>query len=232
MAARATGVDQAGLVSALPAELVDHVARLEATPFGSQMLSEGWQIAMVDLTRVVAFQPTVFVDTAVERVSGVDPADFAAIAEITLPIDRTAPITAQYDQSKKAYVLYSPDPNLQVAAPVQSQPGEPPMFGFAVTVANSAVQVVSYQGRYVLRDGYHRAYGLLARGVTHAPAFVRNFDTVGDPAPPGMLPPAAWLGERPPLLSDYHDDTVAEALRLPAHGKMILIQAIELLAPC
>ena len=232
VAARAAGIDQAGLVSALPPELAGHVARLKATPFGSQMFTEGWEIVMVDLSRVVAFQPTVFVDTAVERVADVDPSDLTAIAEMTLPIDRTAPITTQYDQNKKAYVLYSPDPNLQVAGPMQSPPGAPPMFGFAVTVANSAVQVVSYQGRYVLRDGYHRAYGFLGRGITHAPAFVRNFDTDGDPAPLGMLSRAAWLGERPPLLSDYHDDAVAEELRLPARGKMILIQAIELAAPC
>ena len=58
---------------------------------------------MVDLERVVAFQPLVFTDTAVERVAGVASDDLGAIAELTLPVNHTAPIVAQYDQLKQAY---------------------------------------------------------------------------------------------------------------------------------
>ena len=52
-----------------------------------------------------------------------DPADLSAIAEVTLPIDRTAPITIQYEPHKHAYVLYSPDPNMRIAGPAQSPQG-------------------------------------------------------------------------------------------------------------
>jgi hypothetical protein len=43
-----------------------------------------------------------------------------------------------------------------------------------------------------------------------------------------MLPQSAWLGQRPPLLRDYHDDRVAESVRLPAQRKMVIVQALEL----
>jgi hypothetical protein len=43
-----------------------------------------------------------------------------------------------------------------------------------------------------------------------------------------MLPQSAWLGQRPPLLRDYHDDLVAESVRWPAQRKMVIIQALEL----
>jgi hypothetical protein len=62
------------------------------------------------------------------------------------------------------------------AAPVPVS-GGPPIFGFAVALNPSYMQVVHYRGRYFLRDGYHRAYGLLSRGITVVPAFVRETTT-------------------------------------------------------
>lgn len=50
----------------------------------------------------------------------------------------------------------------------------------------------------MLRDG-GPAVGLLA-DMAAVPAYVREFDTTENIAPPGMLPHGAWLGDRPPLL--------------------------------
>ena len=60
VAERPAGVDQDGLISPLPDELADHVTRLEATAAGARMRADGWEIAMVDLARVVAIAPSVF----------------------------------------------------------------------------------------------------------------------------------------------------------------------------
>jgi hypothetical protein len=183
-----------------PGPVAGHLARLQATPAGTGMLQDGWEVAMVDLERVVAFQPLVFTDTAVERVAGVAPDDLGAIAELTLPVNHTAPIVAQYDQLKQAYTFTSPDPNLKVLGnfngPVPQANGMHG-FGFLVGVAPSFLQVVRFQDRYVLRDGYHRSFGLLSRGFSRVPAFIRDFDTLENLAPAGMLPQSAWLGPRP-----------------------------------
>ncbi len=106
---------------------------------------------------------------------------------------------------------------------------EPGMRGVYGHVSDSMRDQIK-QGRYVMRDGYHRAFGLLSRGITRVPAYVRNFDTTENLAPVGTLPQAAWLGDRPPLLRDYHDDHVAESVSLPAQHRMIVIHALELLA--
>src|SRR6266567_1727431 len=113
VAARPAGVDQADLVSALPPELADHVARLAMTPPGAGMRTEGWDIAMIDLERIVAIQPSVFTDTATQRVAGLDPGDLLSIAEMTLPINHTAPVSVEFDEFKQAYILTSPNPNLK-----------------------------------------------------------------------------------------------------------------------
>ena len=234
VAARPVGIDQTGLVSALPPELAGHLARLQANPAAVRMRQEGWEVAMVDLERVVAFQPLVFTDTAVERVASVDPDDLEAIAELTLPIDYTIPITWQYDQLRQSYIVTSPDPNLKVLGNFNPTPQETrgmPAFGFLVGVSAPFLQVARFQGRCLLRDGYHRAFGLLSRGISRVPAFVRDFDTLENLAPAGMLPHSAWLGSRPPVLRDYHDDLVAESVRWAAQRKMVIVQALELSPP-
>jgi hypothetical protein len=108
LAHRRAGIDQEGIVSALPAELAGHAARPEATPAGAQMRAEGWEIALVDLDRVAAFQAHVFTDTATERVAGLEPGDLQSIAELTLPVTGMAPVTVQYDELKQAYTITSP----------------------------------------------------------------------------------------------------------------------------
>jgi hypothetical protein len=39
---------------------------------------------------------------------------------------------------------------------------------------------------------------------------------------------SAWVGDRPPLLRDYHDDLVAEPVLLPVPSRTIVIQAVGL----
>jgi len=102
-------------------------------------------------------------------------------------------------------------------------------FGFAVTLQKSYLQVAGLGGRYFLRDGYHRAFGLLAAGIRHVPALVKDFESFEQVAlPQGLLPQAAYLGDRPPTLSDYHDDQVAADTSLPVVQKMVVIQGLEL----
>ena len=232
VANRTAGVNQADIISDLPPELDDHIAQLRQTPAGAAMLQEGWDLALVDLARVCAFQPHVVADAAVERVENVKVDDLAAIAAITLPTSPAEPPRIQFDPTKQAYMAISQNTNLRIAGtangPAPDGSGAV-MLGFAVMVSRSFLQVVRFQDRFRLRDGYHRAYGFLSRGITHVPAFTREMQTIEDVLPPGMyLPQHSYLGDRPPYLPDYLDDQVACTVRLPASQKMVLIQGIEL----
>jgi hypothetical protein len=83
----------------------------------------------------------------------------------------------------------------------------------------------------ILCDGYHRAYGLIKRGITKVPVLVRDFVAFEDiKYQPVMLPQAAYLGDRPALLQDYHNENVSEEIGLPTAEKLIIIQGLELVA--
>ena len=102
-------------------------------------------------------------------------------------------------------------------------------FGFVVSILQSFIQVARVNGRCILRDGHHRAIGFLKRGIETVPVITRDygeFEELG--IGPGLLPTAAYLGPRPPLLVDYFDDVVSADVSLPAFQRMIVIHGLEL----
>jgi hypothetical protein len=48
------------------------------------------------------------------------------------------------------------------------------------------------------------------------------------PVPAAMLAYEQYMGDRPPCLGDYLDDSVSVEARVPAAHKIVVIQAIEL----
>jgi hypothetical protein len=183
-------------------------------------------------------QPVVLVEDAVARVAGLAAGDLAALSRVTLPVPAAvAPaLPLMFDPTKNARIVSSASPNLRVVSQfntiVQGQNGAQMLgVGFAIVQSESYLSVTGGNGRFFLRDGYHRAYGLLRAGITHVPALVREFASFADSKAPahGMLPVEAFLlGDRPPTLMDYLDDAVSVDTFAPITTKMIVVQALEI----
>jgi hypothetical protein len=197
--------------------------------------AEGWCIKLADLRRVIAVQPMVNFDDAEGRTESANRSDLVSIARITLPIDGNAmPPVLQCDPARHVWTVTSRNQNLQIVghfnSPVTADNGRQYMgCGFVVAIAPSFLQVARFRDRLVLRDGYHRALGLLSRGITHAPVLFREFgpnESLG--LDPGALPEAAYLGPHPPYLPDFFSETVSLALGLPAAQKILVVQGLEL----
>jgi hypothetical protein len=228
VACRTAGIDQTGAILPAPAVLTEHIDRLRDNKASTSYFAEGWNVAVADLSRVCAFQPQVAKDDAAERTAEIVTDDFVSIAAVTLPLAVPRVMAGAFNEDKKSWVFYSANPNLRVIGQAQGNSNGVPIFGFAVSVSSSFMQVASYNGRLLLRDGYHRAYGLLRRGITHAPVFLREFSRFEDlRIPPGMLSQDAFLGSRPPTLADYlNADVSADGAALVTQ-KVVIIQALE-----
>lgn len=227
---RPEGIDQNGTVSGLPPQLEDHVEQLRQSPSAAPLFAESWTVALVDLTQVCAFQPTVFIDSAEDRVRDVHASDLPGIAAITLPLARRVTLPLMFNELQRTWSVVSPNPNLRVAGPFSAQidaAGGVPAAGFMISLPTSFLQVAQFDGRHFLRDGYHRALGFLKAGISQVPAFVRVVPSIEQLVPAGMLPQAAYMGCRPPVLPDYLDDSVAATVQLPAVQKMVIIHALE-----
>jgi hypothetical protein len=211
-----------------PGSLNEHIAALAAA--APEMYSAGWQVKIVDLRQVRALQPVVFTEDARARVKGVDPTDLLALARLTVPLPSAPALPLQFDQIQRVWTINSRNPNLRIVGQFAGPtPQGPTAVGFLIRELPSYLQVAVFQGRHLLHDGYHRALGLLARGVNHVPAFVREFGAFEEMGiNPGMLPQDAYLGQRPPILADYLDDRVAATVAVPFTRRMIVIGGFEL----
>lgn len=195
-----------------------------------------WRVEWVDLTRVIALQKFIVTDGLDLRVGGARE-DPAALAELCLPATQVLPPQGGFtDGDGLGFTVSSLNPNLRA---VGSQMGEAlvaPAAGatprkmqgltFFVTLDTSYLQVARYQGRYFLRDGYHRAAGLLRAGVNPVPAVVvdaASYQYVA--SQPGLFDYEVAFSDRPPMLSDFWDDTVAADGTTPAVRKVIRIRA-------
>jgi hypothetical protein len=224
---RPAELDQSGLIEGWPTELDDYAAALRASEGATPMFARDWELAVItDLRRIVAAQPTVFFDP----VQGYDPppsGDLAALARVTLPLSPpAAQIPASFDEDRQAWNISSLSPNLRITGNFGGEIRPNVLgFGFLVQVLTSFVSVAEFRGRYILRDGYHRAYRLLSAGVFTVPAFVRRFGDDESLFRAGMLAESIYCGERPPTLHDYHDDSVAEDVDFADTDTTILVQA-------
>lgn len=226
VARRQVDASQQGVLSPLPASVQKYADDWKnAAPGG---LPADARIEMVDLRKVFAAQPFVFTNNARERVGALANSDLEGIARLTLPPIQSIPVQGQYDFVAHAYIFASPDPNLRILGNWAGEVAGHSVFGFLVGTTTSLMNIGCFRGRVFLRDGYHRAYGLIASGIHHAPALVQDFASFEQLGlPQGMLPQDAYLGDRPPRLPDYLDDAVATSADRPATQKLVVIQGTE-----
>ena len=195
-----------------------------------------WAVEWVDLARIVSIQKLITTDGLDERVDAIanDP---AAVAELCLPAAQPVPPIGGFtDQDGLGFTISSLNPNLRAVgtqlheALVATSPDGPPQrmqaITFLVSMGTSYLQVARYNGRYFLRDGYHRAAGLIRAGVTRVPAIVIDAPTFQYVTlAPGLFDHEVAFSDRPPLLTDFWEDSVAVDASQPTVRKVVRILA-------
>jgi hypothetical protein len=123
-------------------------------------------------------------------------------------------------------VQFSPDPSLPLRAMRA--------IVLILSMGSPYLQIARWSGRTFVRDGHHRAVGLLAHGVHVVPAVIieaRTWKELVGGAEAGALPYDALFGDRPPRLADFWDDTVAADSLHPAVRKVVRIRGEEFAVP-
>jgi len=186
-------------------------------------------VGMANLHNVLSFQKNILAD-GVERVSTVDLGDPQALFSACLP-DAAEPIqmSGLLDNDGKAFSISSTNPNLRIMGSQLANINGQPFYGFAIGFGLPFVQVVEYQGRWFIRDGYHRTFGLLRKGAERIPClFIRAHDAqqFGGTAPLHIRGETLF-GAHPPFLKDFLDDEVSASAVRPLTGKVLRIAASE-----
>lgn len=198
----------------------------------------GWRPAMVDLRSVLSVQKSIRVSGLDDRMAGLGQGT-ADLVEFCLLTKRPAePGRGFIDVDGRGMTIASPNPNLRVAgiqmADIQAQtdPNSPalPMRGLVVlvTLMASYLQVAKYNDRFFLRDGYHRAAGLIRAGVTVVPCVFIEARSYEEVTPsPHLFSYETMFSDRPPRLVDFWDAEVADDVSRPAVRKVIRVRGDE-----
>lgn len=114
-------------------------------------------------------------------------------------------------------------------------------FEFAADQATNEVRIVihaganlmlvqEHAGRYVLANGYHRAWWLRSRGVEMVPVVLTH---VGPEHlnRPGLIPYPVLMGDRPPTVDHFLNEAVSLTVDVRAMLRVVRISAETLLVP-
>jgi hypothetical protein len=179
----------------------------------SSFAGANWSVQWVDLNRVQSVQKFIYADHLASRVA-VAAQGSDALADLCFPRSQQEQIQFNVDLDGLGASISTYNPHLRVGCLppqqmlVASAPGNLPQqvlsLPFGINLGISYLHVAQYQDRFILRDGTHRAAGLLREGISVVPAVIVEAPSWEFVAPiPGLLPEATVLGDRPPLLTDF-----------------------------
>lgn len=213
----------------------DHLAKLEAEPTFKELTTgmKGWAWKQVELAKIRTFQPSVnwdYVQQLVERAPKETDAD--ATLKFCLPLAGSGGlqrVVVTFNPVTNTYSIVSEHLDLRIVGQVQ---GEDPatkrkFFGFATGFGLPTLTVSRYRDMYLLKNGYHRAVALLAKGHKKVPALVVETDSfqMTGAVGAGFFTIDVLSSPKPPFLSDFLSNAAVEIARprlrtvLTVHGE-------------
>jgi hypothetical protein len=167
---------------------------------------------LVEIDRLLSFQVHVDLQRATQCCASLrnNPQiqDMLPICLPHRPLDPNS-IPHTFTQQAKGFVIESPNLNFQIIA--EDVRGDSPdqlleIRGVGVGESSSLIQVALLNGRYYLRNGYHRAYCLRQKGATHMPCLVleaNNFSEVDQRPGPYNFRQRKLESQNPPTLGHF-----------------------------
>lgn len=210
-------------VSPPPASWAPHIERLRERPLFQQLFDRPHiRVAAVELAHLIPVQPHVNFSYAHARAAqALSPADTLALclSADPEPMDLSGGITEE--RTDLAFTVTTPDLNLAVTeAHMDTSRGV--AVSFRISRTSVFCQVIQVGDHLLLKDGTHRAAGLLAAGATTLPCLLTEDGEPWDL--PEHLDPSLLLGPHPPELQDFLDPALYVAHDWPARRKVIRIR--------
>jgi len=200
----------------IPAAHDAHIQQLRNAPWLQAMFNGPWQNAtfqLVQIDSLLAFQITVDTDRATHHCGGLtNPPTLAQLLPICLPtvdapenivISELPPAQPGIPANSKSIILKSRSLNFRVVNQGQVAPN---VLGIQLGMALPHVQVLRFNNRSYLHNGFHRATGARALGATEIPCLVRDVasaDEVGIRTDGTTFPLALLESANPPTLGHF-----------------------------
>jgi hypothetical protein len=212
----------------VPVSITEFLAQqLHRADLHAEMSGLDWTTGIVDLRHLLAFQRRLIFDDQSPHAHVPAPDDWPALAALAFgPPVPVAYRTLASDESE--LLLQSENPNLQIRRSIEC--GRHPL---QVHGGSPFFEVAAFDGRWFLRDGYHRAYRLLRAGVTQLPAVIVRARTLAElgPVQPWFFSQETLFNPAPPRVIDFLDDALTIEYTRPRLFKTLRVTIEESVEP-
>lgn len=215
-------------------EVQNHIEQFKASNYFQDSFANvdesDWSIKLVPIKSLVAWQP--HVATSAYRDVPTSDDSWKEVLEYCLPFEVTNYLMSEVRQSRGEggeVQFVSRSPNVNILGPnveeIRKMPDGNVSVQFQIRTRPNFVQVEHCDGRYFLKNGYHRSFQLMQNGEEYIPAVVLEVEGFKRTAAAG----AGWFsdeklnGERPPLVADF-DSKVAVNLEQKGRNTVIRIE--------
>ena len=207
----------------LDARFGDRLRALVNEPtFQEQLVGvKKWRFAMVEAEKLHSVQAQLnleYLDSLVE--SAPAPDDLDGAVRYCLPTrqeKRKTTLLTSYNPNTNTISIVTENLDFRIAGKVEGQDPKTgtPFFGFGIGFGLPQLSVAICDGRYYIRNGYHRAYALLKRGHRFLPCLLVNIERIEDIGSwgPGYLPVGVVLSEKGPILADFGTEAAVKTPR-------------------
>jgi hypothetical protein len=194
------------------------VLRSEPTFVEHLLPPQGARFVWIELGSLVACQPRVDWDH-VERLTEEAPreGDLEGLLRFCMPLQREAAVArprAIFKAGLNAFGWIGNHPDVRIGEPGQGElPGTGrELVGFSIGTGLRQMSVVSFNGRHMLRNGYHRAVALARAGHERVPVIFVDAPALEQTPPSvnGMFSPSIVFGPTPPRIVDFLGPAVVE----------------------
>jgi hypothetical protein len=191
----------------------------------AEMEGLDWSLAVVDLRKLLAFQRRLSFPSTVNPTPYLAD-DWPSLIDLAFAPSMSVLYDSVYDATSNTLELHSDHPNLHLrTTPKLSTP-------LTAYTGGPFFEVALYNGRWFLRDGYHRAYALLNAGIERLPSvivYARSLAELGADKR-WFFPESVLFSSRPPRVTDFlNPDLIVEYDR-PRTRKTIRLTIEEWLA--
>lgn len=227
----------------VPAALASLAKRVVADPLVRKSFGMSpFEVKLVDLDQLVVFQKRINLAHAEELDAflGPTPSD-EDVFHFCLPLDgrydppTRAGVIQTGPNGPQAWAVLSPSTDFRVVETLMLDPAQIPgldvsgrptqVMALVVGYGTNFVSAMRVGGRLILRNGSHRAFTLVVKGIKQAPMLIQ---TIPEGEEEEFLPPDVLQHQdlylanpRPPMLRDYVDDALRVIGHVPRRMKQV-----------
>jgi hypothetical protein len=212
-------------------ELLD--ASMQRADLHREFRELNWALGVVDLRLLLAFQRRLVFDPTRFTPQIPKQEDWPELVSLSMNPPRS--IAHCLSHQEKAGVMdvriSSRNPDLQLRLNQSAEDSD--SFLFSLYGGSPFIEVAEFRSRWFLRDGYHRAYRLLQKGVCCIPAVILRARTIEElgATSPWFFSEEELFSERPPRVIDFLDEALVLRYKRVPFRKAIRIRIEEMMEP-